>query len=59
MPSPPTLLAGGNAEEPLAMAVDDRVDVEGLNSLISEARASIMEERKARGPYILPVLNQR
>ena len=41
------------------MAVDDRVDVEGLNSLISEARASIMEERKARGPYILPVLNQR
>ena len=34
------------------MAVDDRVDVEGVNSLISEARASIMEVRKARGPEI-------
>ena len=44
-----TSLTRATGHEPLALAMQAKVDMDDVHALIKEARASIMEVRKVRG----------
>ena len=48
-------MARTTEKDPLAVAIHAKVDMDDVNALIQEARASIMDVRKVRKPELIGI----